>query len=1065
MTVTAEEWNDECLIDIKGTVEIINNAAYPTADPDYSAYPLGGFVVYLAGTNYFAISNNPADGSGDGAFTIPKVPRGFYILRVASYKCSLTDDLGVRYNLSNGQEYQRTSAPVVDCAGSVAAGLNQFERLIDTTTIVGDFDLDVEVGYGAIQVANMHFSKEFQKVDNGDVFINYHEVYYLDNDGLDADAADRIAALNCERQKLITPSFSGAVDLFTDHNGYIFFPYTDVKSGGAWSPASFVPDITGPTPYSPTFQLYQGDYLQMYNDTLVAVASISTTTGGGGVRFVINTDALFANRKRVLQTTAIDANSTPLPSVLFVFSRTTRTSVTGIDGIAQILCYAQYDNQDREDDYLIANYADDICYLHYPGNPVTVEDFRIVYLLGMNIDPKVVSDYVFSVVGGIPANLRFLKAGGIYDFGIVYEDEANRTCGVSKGPRLFVPFHINGLTRYQAKWSISSIPPDWAHHFRIVRTKNSLHQSYVQWNVSEVKYVRIPSDIEAPIDTTYAAGDYTHLLFRLFVRDPVSTDDSLTLFWQQDGQEGYYPQQGDVVRLILNDQGEPVNTADILYQSEIVGTYIDGDGKVWAIVNASFGMLEIKPDFLVEYLTPRRNVEEVYYEGGEDCYDVLDPFFQNRRHAGPIQDQVIVDGVTTVPAQGMVTGGDTYWRRQLFTDTAAYITEHASPNRLINSSCEDIGRAFIYNPDAVQLLYYNRVRFSGSYLPNSKVNDFPSFGALDYQDMNRQWGQIKWMGFANNVLLAVCQFKIQPLYVKRGQIMFLGGETGVGRSDDVINIADASRSNYGSNNPESIVEENGLVYGWDGYNGVVWRYSQAGVDVITTNMIRYFRDLGRQRSENVPDFVLGGYDRRHTMYILAGLQTEKLPAFTIGYDEVKGRWVSRYNYQPEMMGRVGQEFVSFKNGELWRHHINNNFCNWYGVQYKPTVQFIVNAMPGMVKLFFSLRILTNRAWNAPAITTGRNLNYNTGMSSRLKSNKFQRIEGVLAADFLRDMNDTSPQFLAISNPTTRAATALLAGRNLRGEYMTITLEVDNGALDTRLTRVDTYYVPSEETNP
>ena len=92
------------------------------------------------------------------------------------------------------------------------------------------------------------------------------------------------------------------------------------------------------------------------------------------------------------------------------------------------------------------------------------------------------------------------------------------------------------------------------------------------------------------------------------------------------------------------------------------------------------------------------------------------------------------------------------------------------------------------------------------------------------------------------------------------------------------------------------------------------------------------------------------------------------------------------------------------------------------------------------------------------------MDYNTGMLSRLKVNKFQKYEGEIFADFLRDMNDTSPQFLAISNLALRQATALMAGRNLRGEVLIVTLEADNGAVATELQRVDVYYVPSEETN-
>lgn len=1063
LEVEAVEWDDECLIDITGTVEIINNGAYSGADPDYSALPLGGFVVYLAGTNYFGVSNNPSDGSGDGSFIIPNVPRGKYILRVASYKCSFNDDLGVRYNIENGLEYQRTSAPVVDCAGAVAAGLNQWEREVDLTTVVDELDLDVASGYGPIQILNAHYSKRDSAAGSGTTVCNLFEFYLLDNSGLDTDKDVRIAALNCERQ-LIHWSGSSSVDLDTDHNGYVYKMEVYTKGSPALDATITVENIdTIPL----NLIIYRGDYLQMYDDSLVETddPGIVYQSYSGGNYFIINKDSNFTDRKRVLQTTAVDSNGNGLPGVIFVYSRTTRTATTGVDGIAQIMCYAPWDNDYRDDDFLYAAYADDLCYLHYPDdNPVSVTDFRIVYLVGgINLQPKIVADFEFSVLGGMAATARYLKAGGAYDFAIIYEDEQNRTPGVAKGVRLQVPFHIGGLKRYQAKWTINSIPPDWAHHFRIVRTRNAIHQSYVQLTVSEVKYVRIPSQVEDPIDTTYAAGDYTHLLFKLPVKDPNSTDDSLTLFWQPDIMDGYYPQQGDLVRLILDEDGNSVTQDSYIYQASIAGVFIDGD-DVYAIVNAEFGMLEVKSDFLVEYVVPRRNVEDIYYEGGEDCYDIEFPYSDARQHKGPINDQVVVDGVSTVPARGMVTGGDTYWRRQLLTGTAAYVTEHNTSNRLQSGANEDIGRAFLFVPDADQIFFYNRIRFSGKYVPNSTVNELCSYGALDYQDINRQYGHIMWLGYVNTVLLAICQFKVQPLYLGQYQMLDVSGDVTVGRSDRVISIGNASVSSLGSQNPESIVIEDGRVYAWDGYNGVPWFYSQAGVQPINQKMIKFFRDIGRARTENAPDIVLGGFDRRNALYVLAGVGTVKSSAFTIAYDVEKNRWTSRFNFQPEMMGRVGQEFVSFKSGELWRHHVNNNYCNWYGVQYKPQVKFVSNMPPGNVKLFFSMRIITNRLWSAPVITIPRNMDYNTGMLSRLKVGKFIKYEGELFADFMRDMNDTSAKFLAISDLTVRQNTALQDGRNLRGEVLIITLEADNGALSTELQRVDVYFVPSEETN-
>ncbi len=1055
MEVSAEVWDDECLIDISGTVNIINHPDYPSAEADYSRYALGGFVVYLAGTDYFAVSNNPTDGSGDGRFTIPQVPRGHYVLRVASYKCSYDDVLGVRYNLANGLEWQRTSSPVIDVAGATAAGEPSTERHIDLETAAGpEFDLDVEVGYGPIEIQNAHYT---QRVGQGgsQAGLNLTELYLLDNDATDANAADRIGALNAERQKVDYDIVGGTPileDIITDHNGYIYAVDTYSALAASFSVVIAVDHTTD-------IEVYKGDYNAMYDDTLIAAGTSFSPMEGGGNYFIMNRDADFTARKMALIMSAEDTNGAPVDGVLFVIERTTRTDTTGPDGTASILLYAPWDEDDRFNDLIIAHYPGDICYEHYPlENPLEL----YLPIVGINVEPglEIVDPFVFGFVGGIASTGRYIKGGGVYDVGIVYEDHGNRTNGVRKGARLRVPFHIGGLTRYQMRWRIYSQPPAWATHYRIVRTRNAIHQSYVQWTITEVKYVRIPSQIEPePIETTFAAGDYTHIMLRLYIPVVAETGPQLTFFWQQDGQEGYTPAQGDFVRLVLNELGQGLTTATQLYEAPVVGMFVDGDA-IYAVVPAEFGLLEVKPDFLVEYLTPRLNVEEVYYEGGEDCFEIGLPGQNERYHKGPLADQ---DLLMEIPAEGLLTGGDTYWRRQRYTGSSAYVTEHYTPNRLHTAACEDIGRAFVYDGDASQKYLSNRIRFPGKYIAGAKINDLPSFGALDYQDINRQFGDIKWMGMANNVLLAVCKFKVQPIYVHKGQLLDLSGDIQVGRSDRTLNIADECRADLGTHSPESVVQEGSYVYAWDGYQGVWWRYSQGGLDPITVKMVKYFRDAARIRGDYETDVVIAGYDRRHQM-LLASYTTQKNNRMTLGYDEVKGGWISRYSFIPEMYGRVGQDLVSFVNGQMWTHFTNNAYCNYYGVQFKPSVQFSVNAQPAAVKMFYSIRVISNRRWAAPLITIPFTASFAAGMRSELLAAKFQLIEGVWCADFLRDKNDTSAQFLSIVDIPTREVAALLSGRHLRGEVMVITLTADVGSVATALQRVDVYYLPSEETN-
>lgn len=1069
MGVTAIEYADDCLIDIVGTVEIENDSNFSSDNPDFDYYPLGGIVVYLAGTPYYAISDNPADGSGSGLFTIKGVPNGKnYVIRAASFRCSFTNDHGPRLNMANGLEWQRTSAPVIEMAGS-GTGDNQYERLIDLTAHAGGtFFLDSEPGYGTVRIANQHYSRRVTAAPPGADSINLYEYHVLDNDSLNADNDDRIAARGCERQKVLgnarTSGLGSDEVLNTDHNGYCF--------DRRFHPSG-VAVLSGTIPvdendYHPAFadrEMYNGGLKELYDGTLAGVAQTNSTLATQQYIIVNEASAFTALKKTIRASATIQDGITPLPGVLFVYQRNGRQAETGIDGYVNIPYFIPYlTAPDRDDDYLIAIYLPDTC---NQGNADPA-----LYLLELTDpidDPHVADVFEFQVADITFNQGRFLKGGGEYRFGIVYEDRGNRTPGAIEAATLRVPAHIDGLTKWQMQWFISHVPPEWATHYRIVRLYNSVHSVYVQWTVPEVRYVRIPSQLEEPVETTFDSADYTHLLLKLYVPETIdpTADPATTFFFQQDGQQGYVPRVGDKVRFLLNEKGGAVNSTVNTYEAEIVGTYLDDD-VLFAIVPAVFGNLEVKPGFLAEYYTPVTGVAEIYYEGGEDCYEIGEPGTDQRYHKGPLSDQAV--GVS--PATGKYTGGDTYWRRQRYTQTGVYETEHQTPTRFITSQAQDIGRPFALSTDVQQEFYYNRVRVSGYFIPNSAINGLSAFSASEYKDINRQWGTIMFLGFVNNVMLAICKFKVQPIYIGKGELMYLSGATNVGRSDQIMEIADESVTDYGTHDPQSVVIEGAAAYFYDRFQGSVCRYAQNGVVPITTKMTKYFYGIGKAHMDANEGYAIAGYDRRHQMYLLT-FRDFLASDVTIGYDEMKGGWSSFFSFIPEAYGRCGLELVTFKGllpddevtPNMWIHFMGADYSNYYGEQYQPMLTFVANQNGALTKLFKSIRVNSNKKWEAPEILIPANNDYASGMQSRLRPSHFFSYEGQWRADFLRDLSDTDPRFDVFVDADERAANALLRGRDLRGEYMLVTLRAVDGSVLTVLSRADVYFIPSSRSHP
>lgn len=1032
------EAEDDCLIDITGTVTIVNNPDEPSANPDYAFYGLNGFAVYLAGTPYYGVSNNPADGTGDGSFTIKNVPKGRYILRVAGYQCNFMGQCSVRENMSNGLEWQRTSSPMIEVAGSLSlAQPVSYERVIDLRGFGGTtFDLDTEVGYGDIKIANAHSTS---------ASLSLVEIYAMDSGGGVAQN-DLEAAIAVERLMIqIEYPPATLTDIFTDHNGYV---WTMLNDNDDTLTVNFpgMPDVNvvanQPSADQGWKEVYDGP--TTVAETNFFIWMINTGIGANFAFLFNNQVDWTADFRRTLSGVVSGADGLGIPGVLVMYQRNDRQTYTDYLGRYSIVIYPENDgappDQIRDDDEVFPTYLNDAC-ADYPPTPTSITP---------DIDPwgnYTTANFSFGFSGGLSYVKRRLKQGAQYKMGIVYEDEGNRTNGVIESTVVTIPFFTEsgGSTQYQVNWAVGSIPPIWATHYRLVRSKNLVHLRYFQWMTDQVQFGIVSNPNLAPVFVTWDVMTWNYMFIRVNVRDISTGSNALQLFFQE-AKQGYTPQIGDRMRFIFDSDLNPVYPDGIL-EIDVAGSYVDGSD--YYVVVPRVALTEM-PDagWVFEFYTPKGVDDLFYYETG-NCYEILDPGTATRRHGGPV-NQVLSP---PSPASGVLLGGDTYWRFRDFNTVGGgeqIQTENATVTAYATEAVEDIGRAFVLASRG-QTWFFNRIRFSGLYIPNSEINGLSSFGSLDYQDINRSFEPITWIGRTNNVLLAICMAKTQPLYLGQGQTLDLRGAISVGRSDSVLQIANEPVGEYGTAHPESVAVESGRVYWWDWYRGVPARYAQDGVNPNAMGKYEEFQAIAavRRNLSRASDIVIGGYDRLLDLYYLTffdgsyvntEMQTITVTGDTYAHSEKNGGWVTRMSFKPECYGPSGTELAGFVNGALWRHNKNSNRNLFYGVAYNPKIKYAVNDNPVAIKRWHTITLRVDRKWQATAITTPRNLNYNSGMSSRLKLTHWGAYEGDWRANFLRDMNDTSAQFLNIADPAVRAATALLQGRELRAQVLIIELE-------------------------
>jgi len=83
-------------------------------------------------------------------------------------------------------------------------------------------------------------------------------------------------------------------------------------------------------------------------------------------------------------------------------------------------------------------------------------------------------------------------------------------------------------------------------------------------------------------------------------------------------------------------------------------------------------------------------------------------------------------------------------------------------------------------------------------------------------------------------------------------------------------------------------------------------------------------------------------------------------AITVSFDNINNAWTSFHSYEPEWMAKLGNNFYTFKNGNIYLHESETApRAQFYGTNYGMHVEFSSNESPSDIKLFKALALETN----------------------------------------------------------------------------------------------------------
>ena len=269
--------------------------------------------------------------------------------------------------------------------------------------------------------------------------------------------------------------------------------------------------------------------------------------------------------------------------------------------------------------------------------------------------------------------------------------------------------------------------------------------------------------------------------------------------------------------------------------------------------------------------------------------------------------------------------------------------------------------------------------FSGLYNKNTSLNDLNQFIMAEKitKELEPTYGSIQKLFARDSDLIALCEDKIVQIFADKDAIFNADGNPQLIASEKVLGQSRPFVGEYGiSKNPESFASSSYRAYFADKQRGAVLRLSMDGLTPISeAGMKDWFRDKFKGNYFN----IIGSYDVNKDNYHLTFDSGNNFNAndnfksttssVTATYKEAVKGWVSFKGFIQESGVSCVNDYFTFRNGEIWRHNVDDQKNNFYGQNQTSFITAVFNNVPTAVKHFNTLNYDGQQGWFCQFINT------------------------------------------------------------------------------------------------
>ena len=226
------------------------------------------------------------------------------------------------------------------------------------------------------------------------------------------------------------------------------------------------------------------------------------------------------------------------------------------------------------------------------------------------------------------------------------------------------------------------------------------------------------------------------------------------------------------------------------------------------------------------------------------------------------------------------------WDESSFNTIVGFIEDY-SISDFYRSSGFVANKPYAFIPDSKTIRRRSSITYSDAYVIDSDRLNLSSFNLslANWTDLDLMHGSINSLVPRGDALTVIQESKASQLPIGKNIIEFSSGNANVTASKNVLGGASYYAGDYGTSNPESVVERFGVVYFVDAEAGKVIRLSTDGITPISEKGVdSFFENKFKSLISTTEKIrVVGGFDPDNNEYLVT-VEPVFNSSLTIGSD-------------------------------------------------------------------------------------------------------------------------------------------------------------------------------------